>query len=1140
MNEDSLVEVEKLPMLDDELYLHSKYVRMMHQYFLAPIGILDYKGYENYITLIEKYGAPISRIKELIETGDDCDVVNKLTESESDCKLLAWFDPYNLYHMLPSGIKLNDEEVIDAMWKVPPHRLPNFFRSIQWYYKIHLAIGRIGVLRALYQINKADNELPVIVDLGFGLKSVIKPVNKKYNTHDIASTPTPFLVLFFGCTYLFDDIKKNDQDEILHYYKFMLEKHISSNMVQACKLYVKCAFKELKEVPSFERNTHSLSQLSKSMVTGMSTLLNKAEICFQVFSDFQRLIEHHIDKIDDFRGAEWRKILKTLLFVRLYVSEERNKICKVCSIERSEANTNLSNYIEHHANTLQEIKNRLVMLQSSSGIRKYFNKDQEAILASVLSKIDNLNALDLNYTCSESSLCASKEMTICFSLYPENEHILSATVPFCMPTFYENEDLKPIRFEFNSGVEGKETAEPLSINVSPTCIYSEQLVKSLTNHYYWFNDEYNSNEYCTDWQYLDRIRHIMQRLSHSEIHKLLKNGAKWAMDIAGAHNALIVLFDGEKDFIDIDNFTSEMQFNRQLHKRGTEKIEVKARNYKKRIMDEFVRIWKKEQGDIGLIKQQSSILRTLTPDIVSRFNTRDTNRNISCFSPYATEILSTPIQRLKSIPIEDNDEWDIISVPLMFHGRRQGVLHLNSCYKSQFTYENRMSIVTFKRVFEEELFEFRQSVFLNSINDKLGSILKSGNNEQGFFDTIAKSYSHLYGANGSLICRFKDGKYSVEGCSGSDVSLSFTNATIEISSSILSKISTNDPYILRVSELDDDYHKSQLTQMSILELIVVPFSQITGERELGSPVDGFMVLFDKTLSNHFSSALMQDLKYVTGEIWQAVKHYYDHKEKITFSDSRLAHNVLVFLAGIEASTKSIEEYSSYFKNHDRRDDFLKNVFDIRMFSTSARDLLKIIRKQLEIPKVGNETGNMLAVYQTYKDENGVPSEPVPLYSCLLSSLHNIMKNRSVRLSSQDGLYHKVSIDIPELKLIDVFGNLIGNMRKYALSNLPASIFVYDNTPFGIVIEFDNFSIPLNDELAKKTDQLFDYGIRGRPLDDTDGEGIGLYVAKELAKSWGGNIELEYKKIANYEAMYKFRVSIPEYRIIRNEVNNEDQ
>ncbi|MBU1101481.1 MAG: HAMP domain-containing histidine kinase [Bacteroidetes bacterium] len=93
------------------------------------------------------------------------------------------------------------------------------------------------------------------------------------------------------------------------------------------------------------------------------------------------------------------------------------------------------------------------------------------------------------------------------------------------------------------------------------------------------------------------------------------------------------------------------------------------------------------------------------------------------------------------------------------------------------------------------------------------------------------------------------------------------------------------------------------------------------------------------------------------------------------------------------------------------------------------------------------------------------------------------------------------IDQKALKI--VFDNLVNNAKKYSINELKIKVMI-TRTPKKIVIEFTDNGIGLPSGEQSKIFEKF-YRIYTKEIPNVKGTGLGLYWAKEIIRSHGGNI-----------------------------------
>lgn len=123
-------------------------------------------------------------------------------------------------------------------------------------------------------------------------------------------------------------------------------------------------------------------------------------------------------------------------------------------------------------------------------------------------------------------------------------------------------------------------------------------------------------------------------------------------------------------------------------------------------------------------------------------------------------------------------------------------------------------------------------------------------------------------------------------------------------------------------------------------------------------------------------------------------------------------------------------------------------------------------------------------------------------------IEKIVRDSMKQLKLPDGILHfECNVDalfvIDENALKIVFDNLVNNAKKYSLNPLKIHVKM-SRTPKKIVIEFSDNGIGLPYGEQSRIFSKF-YRIYKKEMPNVKGTGLGLYWAKEIIKSHGGNI-----------------------------------
>jgi signal transduction histidine kinase len=140
---------------------------------------------------------------------------------------------------------------------------------------------------------------------------------------------------------------------------------------------------------------------------------------------------------------------------------------------------------------------------------------------------------------------------------------------------------------------------------------------------------------------------------------------------------------------------------------------------------------------------------------------------------------------------------------------------------------------------------------------------------------------------------------------------------------------------------------------------------------------------------------------------------------------------------------------------------------------------------------------------------GMPVSPVMMdLEALCRELHNEFRsahpNRSISLQSEGPFHGNWDID----RLRQAISNLLGNAIQHSPESAPVELRVRGNTSNAVVTVFNGGPPIPPGELAKIFDPLVRGSSAGQPKSNRPGSiGLGLYIARAIAESHGGSIEV---------------------------------
>jgi len=222
------------------------------------------------------------------------------------------------------------------------------------------------------------------------------------------------------------------------------------------------------------------------------------------------------------------------------------------------------------------------------------------------------------------------------------------------------------------------------------------------------------------------------------------------------------------------------------------------------------------------------------------------------------------------------------------------------------------------------------------------------------------------------------------------------------------------------------------------------------------------------------------------------------KEKINNKDvvfqgengQRLKKSILYNLKDIQEYSKNINTDFELIFNHDS---LINNKEDLEF--GNYKNLLKNNEQSITIYNIFNRL-------------------------LLSSNLNFIKKDISCNFIKQTNY----KIKLPEVLLNTIFTNLIDNALEYSFNKSEITI-NYELDDYYLIIYIKNIGIEILDD---DEDYIFKKGRRGLNIDKHKGNmGFGLYTAKNIAKIFNGNIELEDKiEINDGKFQNIFKVKIP--------------
>lgn len=212
-----------------------------------------------------------------------------------------------------------------------------------------------------------------------------------------------------------------------------------------------------------------------------------------------------------------------------------------------------------------------------------------------------------------------------------------------------------------------------------------------------------------------------------------------------------------------------------------------------------------------------------------------------------------------------------------------------------------------------------------------------------------------------------------------------------------------------------------------------------------------------------------------------------------------------------------------------RERFLARLKDVGRFVSMGRRLLDWLTMDSHQREIGQSDNLMLTYYHYLGDSSRIPRR-VDVYEVVISILHNRLaelRERNLGFARMERF--ELLVWVHEDALKEVVMGLIENIGKHASHGSMFSIETSEND-VEYVLSFRSIGPPLGERLQRDPRELFREGVRGvskERFKAPPGKGHGLFIARSITKSWGGDLSLAYKHEGK-TATYTFSMSFPRF------------
>lgn len=649
--------------------------------------------------------------------------------------------------------------------------------------------------------------------------------------------------------------------------------------------------------------------------------------------------------------------------------------------------------------------------------------------------------------------------------------------------------------------------------------------------------------------FLHKLRYDMQNLKFGKVRDRVKNITRKANQLVFAHKISYYAYIGNED-----------RLKPLVHKRDRQlryddmSIEKRVKKEAYIASEDTLKIW----GSDDKLREQSKLYYTLDREkITSRF----LNEDVSAILSHSIDVVGLEIEH----EWFDNEK-DVIILPVMFHGRKQGVLYLATAHENQFLYQDRLNITNFIQVFEAELFEARLTVFLKEINQKLRDVLKDkkenknilflkfknlnwlsinnkltlkdyqyqfnefsenfNNKKQiNFFNYISQQLSNLLGAVGTIIWwNHSDNNQEFEllGFSGKSIKTIINNKTIEYNELFKKRFNHKNSSTIEYTDINPIF-QNKLKEIgyghSINLKMVDEYDNLLG----------IVMILDKNKPKNISQAFEEEAKFLLEEIQGLIIHYFTVKGKIADIRLLLGHDVNSAFRTISGTQQRLKAYNKIIPI-DEKKDYNKKLIDIEIAVETGKEMLDYITNE-EIYNSSSSNTPIMDYLSYFNNTKDIKSR-VNIKNIIDNILHGKdkdLKKIGIRFFFRpNDEFYDLQLWIHRIFLHDVLSNLIDNVAKY--SKRSSSLYIDISKNYAdYVIKVKNIGIILNEEAKDNPDLIFEKNERYLPENkekEYSGKGIGLYTSRETCRFWGGNLIINYQQIEPIWANYEFEITFP--------------
>lgn len=595
---------------------------------------------------------------------------------------------------------------------------------------------------------------------------------------------------------------------------------------------------------SYEHKAYLLNVTRMHTLLKRSALSEKAETASHALNKLFEFKKSHPEFIENIHASEWRAVVQWFLFLsNSHVRRITHRYISEIEEQRQEL-LNGKNIFKHLMNCL-------------------LGKNKQPI---------KLMPFNLKSTTALSARADRNRLTLSTTWATQNGE--TSPIDYCKIDFSREDTTSKQSFYFEK-------------NSLPNEIESiiREMETSLQRFYQELQKFAHINKSHYERIFFDILRNDLQQMPFEEEDKRCERILK---------DARILVIADKATYCDYDGITNSLVPTAMVREWGLQKksiideeiIKKTAKNILTDTLDNWANNRKKRQASV--------LYRAIDKlDIISRFESRD-----GLFKPEIKD---------RIIMNEVKSEWfanedDAIAIPIMFHGRRQGVLYLSVCGAAQFLLQDRLRLLSYTRMFEAELFEARMLKTLGAINIDLGDALADKIKERELCDKLCAHIARLIGAaDVSLWWRSKQQIAEFELIGGAGKKIQYLGEILIKNEDQLFLNILKSAEVVNISDLKNRGIIGQILYAAELKgCIQVPITK-------GKDIIGIMMIHDLEPQSEPIKAFQDELRFIANDIKEILLHYYEHTGQVNTIKLYLVHDLDASIRAIKSASERLKK-----------------------------------------------------------------------------------------------------------------------------------------------------------------------------------------------------------------------------------------